>query len=394
MAVHCTNFRDFATDRHRTVDDTPFGGGPGMVLKIEPVVAALEHVEAERGPMHRVLLSPAGRPFDQAAAERLARLPRVALLCGRYEGFDDRVRTHYADECLSIGDYVLGGGEVAALVVIEAVSRLCEGVVGNPESVRDESHATDDAGALLEPPHYARPASFRGLSVPDVLLSGDHVAIARWRGAQARARTWAERPELRRHVPLPAAVPLWLALPTELALDPDPADPEGARAWARLVAEHDLAGVAGVGPGGAEWAARWARGSAGKTPASAFARLARLRRQLARTAAGSGGGGAVAFLRAVAPGPAPEADLGGRPGAAQAALDALRAQVGSPGAVVLGVGFAPGEPWHAELAPLASGEKIAQSPAPRVTPGALDPILARARAMWDPHPEASAPCPT
>ena len=199
VAVHCTDYRAFTTDRYHTVDDAPYGGGPGMVMKAEPVVAALEHVTALRGPLHRVLLTPSGPRFDQRAAERLAKQPRIGLLCGRYEGIDDRVREHFVDECLSLGDFVLNGGEVAALAVIEAVARLHEGVLGNPDSAARDSFSLGDmsqgacsegqAGPWLEFPHFTRPPEFRGLAVPDVLLAGDHADVARWRREQAWRRT-------------------------------------------------------------------------------------------------------------------------------------------------------------------------------------------------------------
>jgi tRNA (guanine-N1)-methyltransferase len=144
VVVRCTDLRAFTHDRHRSVDDAPFGGGPGMVIKAEPVAEALDAVIAERGPMHTILLTPSGARFDQRVAERLAGERRIALLCGRYEGIDDRIREHFVDECLSIGDFVLNGGEVAAAVVIEAVSRLREGVLGNPDSLASESF---DAGS-------------------------------------------------------------------------------------------------------------------------------------------------------------------------------------------------------------------------------------------------------
>lgn len=214
VAVHCTDYREFATDRYRTVDDAPYGGGPGMVMKIEPVVAALEHVEAQRGPMHRVLLTPSGARFDQRAAERLSKLPRIGLLCGRYEGIDDRVRDGFVDECLSLGDFVLNGGEIAALAIVEAVARLCEGVLGNPESAARDSFALEDMshGPWLEFPQYTRPPNFRGLAVPPVLLAGDHAEIARWRLLQAWRRTWALRPDLRPPRRRPAGAPLYVAL--------------------------------------------------------------------------------------------------------------------------------------------------------------------------------------
>lgn len=218
VQVHCTDYRDFATDRYRTVDDAPYGGGPGMVMKIEPVVAALERVTQERGPMHRVVLTPSAPRFDQRAAERLARMPRIGLLCGRYEGIDDRVREHYADECLSLGDFVLNGGEVAALAIIESVSRLCEGVLGNPDSAARDSFSTGDmsqgTGPWLEFPQYTRPPVFRDHAVPERLLAGDHAAIARWRLEQAWRRTWALRPEIRPRRALPAGTPVYLAVLT------------------------------------------------------------------------------------------------------------------------------------------------------------------------------------
>jgi tRNA (guanine37-N1)-methyltransferase len=198
LSVRCTSYRDFATDRHRSVDDAPFGGGAGMLLRVDVVVSALEHVTAARGPMHRLLLTPAAPLLDQRVVERLAQLPRVALLCGRYEGFDARVGEHFVDECRSIGDFVLAGGELAALVVVEAVARLVAGVLGNPESAARESFARDGLGALVEHPHYTRPALFRGLGVPAVLKSGDHAEIDKWRKKEARLLTWHLRPELRR----------------------------------------------------------------------------------------------------------------------------------------------------------------------------------------------------
>lgn len=225
MDVRCTDFRDFTTDRHRTVDDSPFGGGAGMVIKPGPVVDAMEHVAAERGPFHRVLLTPSAPRFDQRVAARLATYPRIGLLCGRYEGIDDRVREHYADECLSLGDFVLGGGEVAALTIIEAVSRLIEGVIGNPESVDEDSFGRGGQLDLLEHPHYTRPAKFREHEVPAVLLGGDHAAIARWRRQTALRRTWSLRPELRPQTKLAADHPIYLVVPpSALPLAPALAD--------------------------------------------------------------------------------------------------------------------------------------------------------------------------
>jgi tRNA (guanine37-N1)-methyltransferase len=183
--------RRFADDPHRSVDDTPFGGGAGMVLRPEPLFAAVEAADPVR-PLF--LLGPGGRPLDQARARALADGPGFSLLCGRYEGVDERVAEHLCDEELSIGDYVLGGGEAAALVVIEAVARLVPGVVGNDASCRHESFAA----GLREEPQYTRPAEFRGWAVPAVLRSGDHARIARWRAAQALRRTLARRPDLLR----------------------------------------------------------------------------------------------------------------------------------------------------------------------------------------------------
>jgi len=197
IAVH--NLRDFTTDRHRVVDDVPFGGGPGMVLKPEPVFAAAEAIAERRGPSGAVLLmSPAGKPFTQADAQRLAGLSHIMLLCGRYEGIDERVRTHLATEEVSIGDYVLSGGELPALVVIDAVGRLVPGVVGDEDSVAADSFSR----GLLDHPHYTRPAEFRGLRVPDVLTSGHHGEIRRWRQREALRRTAERRPELLAGAPL------------------------------------------------------------------------------------------------------------------------------------------------------------------------------------------------
>ncbi len=189
VQVRVHDIRDYATDRHRSVDDAPFGGGAGMVLLPEPIFRAVEAVQPPR-PLY--LLSPGGRRFDQPLAVEWAATPGFSLLCGRYEGVDERVREHLADDELSIGDFVLAGGEAAAFVVIEAVTRLIPGVMGNETSAADESFTT----GLLEHPHYTRPADFRGWSVPEILRSGDHGRIARWRRAQALIRTLARRPDL------------------------------------------------------------------------------------------------------------------------------------------------------------------------------------------------------
>jgi len=187
--VRIHDLRDHATDRHRSVDDSPFGGGAGMVLSPGPVFRAVETVQPPR-PL--LLLDPGGRRFDQAMAHELAAGRGFSLLCGRYEGVDERVRRHLVDGELSIGDYVLAGGEAAAFVVIEAVTRLVPGVMGNEASAGEESFVD----GLLEFPQYTRPADFRGWAVPEVLLSGDHGRVARWRRARSLARTVANRPDL------------------------------------------------------------------------------------------------------------------------------------------------------------------------------------------------------
>jgi tRNA (guanine37-N1)-methyltransferase len=193
LDVRIHDLRDHTTDRHRSVDDVPYGGGPGMVMKPEPLARAVDAIRLERGtPEAVVLLSPQGRRFSQAEAERLSRLKHVALLCGRYEGMDERVRTLVATEELSIGDYVLSGGELAALVVIDAVGRLIPGVVGDDQSVQEDSFSR----GLLDYPHYTRPSEFEGLKVPDVLMSGHHAEVLRWRRKAALERTLERRPEL------------------------------------------------------------------------------------------------------------------------------------------------------------------------------------------------------
>ena len=190
MELRCHDLRAHTRDVHRTVDDSPFGGGAGMVMKPDPIFAA---VEAAEPPRPLLLLGPGGRRFDQAMARDLAGRGGFSLLCGRYEGVDHRVREHLVDGELSVGDVVLGGGEVAACLVIEAVTRLLPGVMGNDASAGEESFG--DSG-LLEHPQYTRPAEFRGWAVPEVLRSGDHARIARWRRAQALHRTLRDRPDL------------------------------------------------------------------------------------------------------------------------------------------------------------------------------------------------------
>lgn len=191
VEAHCTDPRQWGLGRHRSVDDTPYGGGAGMVMRPEPLVAAIEHVEHERGPAHKVLLTPTGRPIDRAAIARLATQPRLLLVCGRYEGVDERVSA-FVDEELSLGDFVLTGGELAAMAVIDACARRLPGVLGNEESPIDESFEQ----GLLEHPQYTRPPEFRGLAVPELLLSGDHARVRAWRRREALCRTRARRPDL------------------------------------------------------------------------------------------------------------------------------------------------------------------------------------------------------
>ncbi len=188
LQVH--NLRDYAHDRHKTVDDRPFGGGPGMLLKPEPIFEAVEKMAGERTRV--ILLSPQGRVFNQAAACELAEQEHLLLISGHYEGFDERVRARLAHDELSIGDYVLTNGALPAMVIVDAVTRLIPGVLGDDESVQDESFSH----GLLEYPQYTRPAEFRDMKVPDVLLSGNHAAIAGWRSEQARLRTKEQRPDL------------------------------------------------------------------------------------------------------------------------------------------------------------------------------------------------------
>jgi tRNA (guanine37-N1)-methyltransferase len=193
LQVRCVDIRAYTTDRHRQVDDAPYGGGPGMVMKPEPLFAAVEALSAEPPPPDRVILfTPLGRRFDQAVAEELAGLERLVLICGRYEGIDERVHRHLVTDELSIGDYVLTGGELAAMVLIDAVARLAPGVLGKDESSESDTFSEH----LLEYPHYTRPADFRGWTVPEILLSGDHGAVERWRREQSLRRTLQHRRDL------------------------------------------------------------------------------------------------------------------------------------------------------------------------------------------------------
>jgi tRNA (guanine37-N1)-methyltransferase len=198
ITINLYNIRDWTTDRHHVCDDLPYGGGGGMVMKPEPIFTCIESVLAAPPTCPLVLLTPQGRLFTQKIAEELALLPQVGLLCGRYEGVDERVVEHLVTDEISIGDFVLSGGELPALMVIDAVSRLIPGVLGDPDGAWDDSHAT----GLLEYPHYTRPPDFRGWSVPEVLLSGDHGKIARWRREQSLLRTLKRRPDLLTTAPL------------------------------------------------------------------------------------------------------------------------------------------------------------------------------------------------
>ena len=216
--VRLHDLRDFTDDRHRTVDDRPFGGGPGMVFKPEPVFKAVAALQAE-SPGQRfpvILLSPQGRLFTQALAEELMRQECLVLICGRYEGVDERIAEHVATHEISIGDFVLSGGELPAALIMESVIRLLPGVLGNEESARQDSFTAPEAGpcefrhGLLDCPHYTRPAEFRGWRVPEVLLSGNHEEIRRWRRQRALEKTWRRRPDLLAGFPLSDEDRRWL----------------------------------------------------------------------------------------------------------------------------------------------------------------------------------------
>ena len=190
--VHVHNIRDYTHDKHHTTDDTPYGGGGGMVMKPEPVFEAVESVLGPETDCPIIMLTPQGRVFNQSIAQELVQHPRLALLCGRYEGIDERIRTNLITDEISIGDYVLTGGELPALILVDALARLIPDVLGDPDGASDDSHAT----GLLEYPHYTRPPEFRGLTAPDILLSGDHGKIAKWRREQALLRTYNKRPDM------------------------------------------------------------------------------------------------------------------------------------------------------------------------------------------------------
>jgi tRNA (guanine37-N1)-methyltransferase len=192
LTIRRVNIRDYTSDKHHTVDDTPYGGGGGMVMMPEPLIAAVEDVRGSDAHTPVILLTPQGRVFTQRVAQELAAHPRLILVCGRYEGIDERVRETVITDEISIGDYVITGGELAAMILVDAVSRLIPGVLGALWGAEEDSHAM----GLLEYPHYTRPPVFRDRAVPDVLLSGDHGAIERWRRREAIRRTWLRRPDM------------------------------------------------------------------------------------------------------------------------------------------------------------------------------------------------------
>ena len=192
LDINVHDLRDYSLNKHRKVDDSPFGGGVGMVMNVEPIARAITAVKKEVPETRTILLSPGGRPFDQEKAWELSRLPSLTLICGRYEGIDERIRLHYVDEEISIGDYVLTGGELPAMVLVEAISRLLPGVLGDLESVVEESFHDD----LLEYPQYTRPRDYEGLKVPEILVSGDPKKIRDWQKAEALKKTAQVRPDL------------------------------------------------------------------------------------------------------------------------------------------------------------------------------------------------------
>ena len=212
VSVNVHNIRDYTHDKHHVTDDTPYGGGGGMVMKPEPIFEAVESVMGlgthQAHPQHApiIMLTPQGRVFTQSVAEELSRHERIGLLCGRYEGMDERIRKRLVTDEISIGDYVLTGGELPALIVIDAITRLIPGVLGDPDGAVDDSHAT----GLLEYPHYTRPPEFRGWKVPEILLSGDHAKVDQWRREQSLLRTLARRPDLLEKIELTEKEQLFL----------------------------------------------------------------------------------------------------------------------------------------------------------------------------------------
>ena len=198
IEVHRHNIRDYATDKHKVTDDTPYGGGGGMVMKVDPIVAAVEDVRGEAEHVPVILMTPQGRVFNQRVAQELAEYDRLIFICGRYEGVDERVRDLVVTDEISIGDFVITGGELAAMIVVDAVSRLVPGVLGARWGAEEDSHAT----GLLEHPHYTRPVEFRGLGIPDVLTSGHHAEIEKWRRQESLRRTWERRPDMLENIEL------------------------------------------------------------------------------------------------------------------------------------------------------------------------------------------------
>jgi tRNA (guanine37-N1)-methyltransferase len=224
IEVHIHNIRDYTHDRHHTTDDTPYGGGGGMVMKPGPVFEAVETVLGSEPGCPVIMLTPQGRVFDQRVAEELSRHEKIALICGRYEGIDERIREHLITDEISIGDYVLTGGELPALILVDAVSRLLPEVLGDPDGAVDDSHAS----GLLEYPHYTRPPDFRGWGVPEVLLSGDHARIEKWRREQSLLRTLKKRPDLLENADLSEAERKMVAkLQAELASETNKDPGEG-----------------------------------------------------------------------------------------------------------------------------------------------------------------------
>ncbi len=213
LEIHSHNIRNWAVDKHHTTDDTPYGGGGGMVMKPEPLFAGVESVLGTPPQCPLILLSPQGRKFTQKIAFELVEYPHLALICGRYESVDERIREHLVTDSISIGDYVLTGGELPALILVDAIARLLPGVLGDPKAPANDSHAS----GLLEYPHFTRPPEFRGWKVPDILLSGNHAAIDKWRRQKALQRTFEHRPDLLTHADLSQED---LAFLEELGFDP------------------------------------------------------------------------------------------------------------------------------------------------------------------------------
>ncbi|WP_026974756.1 tRNA (guanosine(37)-N1)-methyltransferase TrmD [Alicyclobacillus contaminans] len=208
LSVRLINFRDFADDKHKTVDDYPFGGGAGMVLKPAPIFRAIQSLrESNPAPARVVMMTPQGRRFTQALAEEFVAAGRLVLLCGHYEGFDDRIRQALVTDEVSLGDFVLTGGEIPAMAIVDAVARLVPGVLGNDDSAADDSFSS----GLLEYPQYTRPAVFEGMAVPEVLLSGHHQRIEEWRHRHALYRTWLRRPDLLAAYPLSQQDKIWIS---------------------------------------------------------------------------------------------------------------------------------------------------------------------------------------